>query len=42
METLFARASEPKEIRWYDAGHELGTKADAERIRWLSAALGLR
>ena len=42
METLFARASEPKEIRWYDAGHELGTKADADRIRWLSAALGLR
>ena len=42
METLFARASEPKEIRWYKAGHELGTKADADRIRWLSAALGLR
>jgi dienelactone hydrolase len=28
-------ASQPKEQRWYDAGHELGDQAHAERDAWL-------
>jgi dienelactone hydrolase len=42
MEALFAAASDPKEIRWYPAGHGLGLKAQRERIDWLSDAFGLR
>jgi dienelactone hydrolase len=28
-------ASQPKELRWYDAGHDLGEQARAERDSWL-------
>jgi dienelactone hydrolase len=42
LEELFAVVSDPKEIRWYPAGHGLGLKAQRERIDWLSDAFGLR
>ena len=35
MEQLYAATSEPKEIRWYDAGHELGERSKDERLAWL-------
>jgi hypothetical protein len=41
MEALFAATSEPKEIRWYPAGHGLGLQSQKERLDWLSAELGL-
>lgn len=41
LDTLHERASEPKELRWYDAGHELGQEAAAERVEWLSERLRL-
>lgn len=41
LETLHERASEPKELRWYDAGHELGEEAAAERVEWLADRLAL-
>ena len=42
MEELFAATSDPKEIRWYQAGHELGFASQRERLDWLSEALALR
>ena len=33
---LFAAAKEPKEQRWYDAGHLLGAKAYEEAADWLA------
>lgn len=41
MTQLFAAASEPKEIRWYPAGHGLGLRSQRERINWLSRELAL-
>ena len=41
MEELFAATSEPKEIRWYPAGHGLGLRSQRERLDWLSRELGL-
>jgi dienelactone hydrolase len=40
-EAYFAAAREPKEVRWYDAGHGLNEQATRERIAWLVATLGL-
>ena len=42
MEQLAEAASEPKEIRWYDADHDLGPQAELERREWLVEELGLR
>ena len=42
MELLEQAASEPKEIRWYDADHELGPQAELERRAWLIEQLDLR
>jgi hypothetical protein len=42
MEQLAEAASEPKEIRWYDADHDLGPQAQLERRAWLVDQLGLR
>jgi uncharacterized protein len=36
---LFDAAAEPKELRWYDAGHYLPPKAIAEAGAWLTRAL---
>lgn len=41
-EVLDEVASEPTELRWYDAGHELGQQAAVERVTWLGEVLGLR
>lgn len=41
LEVLYERASKPKEIRWYDADHELGQTAARERVEWLAEELGL-
>jgi dienelactone hydrolase len=39
---LFANsASEPKEFRWYETGHEMNAQAATERAAWLEAQLKL-
>jgi len=40
-EEFFAAAREPKENRWYEAGHSLNEAATQERIEWLTKALSL-
>lgn len=40
-EEFFAAAKDPKELRWYEAGHGLSEEATQERMRWLSKALSL-
>jgi len=40
-EEFFAAAKEPKEIKWYQAGHGLNADATIDRIRWLKEKLGL-
>ena len=43
LETLIAAASEPKEVRWYDAGHTLGVgKAQRDQLDWLTAVLEIK
>jgi dienelactone hydrolase len=42
LEVLAEEASEPVELRWYDADHELGQQAARERVEWLGDVLGLR
>ena len=42
LEELYEATSEPKELRWYAAGHELTPKAGRERVAWLSAELALK
>lgn len=34
-EALHRAAREPKEVRWYDAGHGLTTAARSERLEWI-------
>ncbi len=41
MELLAEAASKPKEIRWYDADHDLGPQAALERRAWLVEQLSL-
>lgn len=38
---LFNAASEPKSIRWYEAGHGLNTQARVDRERWICEQLGV-
>ena len=38
-ERLYANASEPKEIQWWDAGHYLPREAIANAARWVADAL---
>jgi dienelactone hydrolase len=40
-EEFFAAAKEPKELRWYEAGHGLNENAMQERMAWLVKALSL-
>ena len=42
VEALYEATSEPKQIRWYAAGHALNPKAGRERVAWLSRELGLK
>lgn len=41
LELLYEEASEPKEIRWYDADHDLGETAARERIDWIVEQLDM-
>jgi dienelactone hydrolase len=36
---FYEAAAEPKQIRWYDAGHGLNEKAMQDRVAWLSEQL---
>jgi len=38
---FFEAASEPREIRWYDAGHFLNDQARQDRMAWLGERLEL-
>ena len=38
---FYKAAAEPKQIRWYDAGHGLNEEAAQDRVAWLSEQLGL-
>jgi len=38
---FFQSASAPKEVLWYDAGHELNAQAAADREKWLKDKLKL-
>lgn len=38
---FFEAASEPKSMRWYDAGHYLSDEAREDRMAWLSTELSL-
>jgi predicted esterase len=40
-EEFFAAAKEPKEMKWYEAGHGLNEEATRDRKDWLKQALGL-
>jgi uncharacterized protein len=40
-EALHAAAREPKTIRWYNAGHALGSQAIVDRHEWLNEQIGL-
>jgi dienelactone hydrolase len=40
-EALHAAAREPKTVRWYNAGHALGSQAIVERHEWLNGQIGL-
>ena len=40
-EALHAAAREPKTVRWYNAGHALGSQAIADRHEWLNGQIGL-
>lgn len=40
-EEFFAAAQEPREIKWYEAGHGLNETATQDRKAWLKQSLGL-
>ena len=40
-EELHAAAPQPREVRWYEAGHTLGQQAMADRLKWLQEKIGL-
>jgi predicted esterase len=40
-QSFFQSASAPKEVLWYDAGHELNAQAANDREKWLKAKLKL-
>ena len=37
----FQAASEPKSVKWYDAGHALNDEARHDRALWLQKQIGL-
>ena len=41
VEGFIAAGSQPKSVKWYDAGHFLDDEARAYRLEWLGARLGL-
>ena len=42
LEALARAGSEPKEIRWYDAGHALNVRAFRDQLDWLEERLEIR
>jgi predicted esterase len=40
-EELHAAAPPSREVRWYDAGHNLTQQAVVDRLEWLRAQIGL-
>jgi dienelactone hydrolase len=40
-QSFFDAAAEPKQIRWYDAGHGLSQQATHDRVSWLAQQLAL-
>jgi uncharacterized protein len=40
-EELHTAAPQPREVRWYDAGHSLNQQAVVDRHRWLHEKIGL-
>jgi dienelactone hydrolase len=40
-EELHAAAPQPREVRWYDAGHSLTQQAGIDRLQWLREKIGL-
>jgi dienelactone hydrolase len=41
-EEFFQAAEEPKELKWYEAGHGLNGEAGSDRKNWLKEKLGLK
>lgn len=39
---FFRAAKQPREIKWYEAGHGLNAEAASDRRKWLKEKLGLR
>jgi uncharacterized protein len=39
LETLIRAGSEPKDVKWYNAGHALNTKAQRDQLDWLADTL---
>jgi dienelactone hydrolase len=39
LEALIRAGSEPKQVKWYDAGHALNTKAELDQLAWLTDVL---
>jgi predicted esterase len=39
---FFAAAGEPKEIKWYDAGHGLNEEAVKDRMAWIEKQFKLK
>jgi dienelactone hydrolase len=39
LETLIRAGSDPKEVKWYDAGHALNKNAQRDQLEWLSDVL---
>jgi dienelactone hydrolase len=42
LEALAAAGSEPKRVRWYDAGHGLNVRAFREQLDWLTEQLSVK
>lgn len=40
-QAFFDAAREPKELRWYEAGHGLNPEATRDRVEWVARQLGL-
>jgi dienelactone hydrolase len=41
VDELYQAASDPKQVKWYDAGHALNGQARDDRFEWLRAQLNL-
>jgi dienelactone hydrolase len=42
LERLYLAAGKPKEIRWYDGGHDLPLQAYRDHLTWLAKALSIQ